>query len=711
MNNIDMMYRIFYTVFSMSCMALVLLPAVLVLRFLFRGLSKKFRLALWAILFFRAVCPVGMSSPVCIYGAWNRQFHTLLRSLGLTITPDRGLLTGWRYVFEGEVTASVAYRACTLIWLAGAVLLLLVTAVKQLALARKLQRSSELLFDNIYQSGQIAYPVRTGLFHGRIYLPEGLLAKEMKEIVTYQRLRQKRGDDLWRRLAFLVCCIHWWNPGIWCAYYLLWRDQNLACDQAFARHSGSGQQFHCAQVLVNMKQEKQQKLSSSLVTGYESDLFRRSEGLLYARRKPLWQSGIAAFILTVLFFAAFGLSAFRGGQTAGESAEALFDSNAVKQVNNRVIARCETKTASGSAVTLELVVEKGTHRASSGYHGRCRLRLRNSQQETLAALELSEVFAGSATQDFRDDISLETVDYNEDGRMEVAVGQRSERKASDEAVSVTNSAVARQFKKQNTYEYYVIDIGEDKLTPVSPEIYVSDVTPLQEGSMIFSYVQGAGGVITVSDGEDTSYYVWNHKKSRYELKDLTDEQLEKRWEKYGTDSAQTQRYSLKDENEKEIVDVSVSTQSNGGLSINRIRINPKGLDQRAGTKTITNVEGYYYDLQWAQSDSEEQRYALLSYNGTAGRTFALYDVKKQKLCYRPAEGNEALQKVFKEYGADDIKFEKNGAVVYSLMEITGDDVLKVNFAASAKDDISVKGTYQYRLSTGNVTSLQYSRES
>ena len=90
MNNIDMLYRIFYTVFSMSCMALVLLPAVLVLRFLFRGLSKKFRLALWAILFFRAVCPVGMSSPVCIYGAWNRQFHTLLRSLGLTITPGLG---------------------------------------------------------------------------------------------------------------------------------------------------------------------------------------------------------------------------------------------------------------------------------------------------------------------------------------------------------------------------------------------------------------------------------------------------------------------------------------------------------------------------------------------------------------------------------------------------------------------------------------------
>ena len=711
MTNIDMLYRILYTVFSMSCMALVLLPAVLVLRLLFRGLSKKFCLAMWAVLFLRAACPVGMSSLVCIYGAWNRRFHTLLRSLGLTITPDRGLLTGWRYVFEGEVAASVAYRTCTLIWLAGAVLLLLVTVWKQLALARKLKRSSEHLFDNIYQSGQIAYPMRTGLFHGRIYLPEGLLAKEMKDIISYERMRQKRGDDLWRRFAFLVCCIHWWNPGIWYAYYLLWRDQNLACDQAFVRQMGNGQQSYCAQVLVNMKQEKPQKLSRSLVTGCESDLFRRSEGLLYAQRKPLWQSGIAAFVVTALFFVAFGLSAFQGGQTAGDSTETLFDGNAVKQVKNRVIARCETKTASGSAVTLELVVENGTHRADSGYHGSCQLRLRDSQKETLAVLELSEVFAGSATQDFRDDVSLETVDYNEDGRMEIAMGQRSARKVSDEAVSVTNSAVTRQPKKQKSYEYHIIDIREDELTSVSPEIYESDVTPLQEGCMVLSYVQGAGGVITVADGDDTAYYVWNHKKSQYERKDLTDEQLEKRLRKYGTDSTQAQRYSLKDEKEKEVMDVSVSAQSNGGLSIDRIRINPKGLDQRMGTKTITNVEGYYYDLQWAQSDGGQQRYALLSYNGAAGRTFALYDVKKQRLCYQPAEGNEVLQKIFKEYGADDIQFEKNGAVVYSLLEITGDDILKVNFAASAKDDISVKGTYQYRLSTGNVTSLQYSRES
>ena len=37
----DILYQLFYTVFSMSCMALVLLPVVLLFRFVFRGHSGK----------------------------------------------------------------------------------------------------------------------------------------------------------------------------------------------------------------------------------------------------------------------------------------------------------------------------------------------------------------------------------------------------------------------------------------------------------------------------------------------------------------------------------------------------------------------------------------------------------------------------------------------------------------------------------------------
>ena len=148
----DILYQLFYTIFSMSCMAIVLLPVVLILRILLRRLSGNLTLVLWGILFLRAVCPVGTSSPVCLYEPWNRQFHRLIRSLGLQILPDKGLLTGWKYVFQGNIETTMAYRICTLIWLAGVVFLIVGTVWKQLRLGTALRKHSKHLFDRIYQS-------------------------------------------------------------------------------------------------------------------------------------------------------------------------------------------------------------------------------------------------------------------------------------------------------------------------------------------------------------------------------------------------------------------------------------------------------------------------------------------------------------------------------------------------------------------------------
>lgn len=703
----DILYQLFYTIFSMSCMAIVLLPVVLILRILLRRLSGNLTLVLWGILFLRAVCPVGMSSPVCLYEPWNRQFHRLTRSLGLQILPDKGLLTGWEYVFQGNIETTMAYRICTLIWLAGVVFLIAGTVWKQLRLGTALRKHSKHLFDRIYQSEIISCPVRTGMLWGRIYLPEGLLAKEMRDIISHQQLRKVRMDDAWRRLAFVVCCIHWWNPGLWLAYYLLWKDQNDAGDVSFLKYIGKMPSYG-AQVLANMKTDQEQKISFSLVTGYEGDLSKRAGNLLYVHPEPLWKKGIAAFLLTLVVFWAFCLSAFQGQKPENQTASGtLFADGRIKNVTDQVIARCDTQIPSGSAVTLELVVEKGTYERNRGYRGKCALRMKGEKGQRLAVLELDSVFDEQDFQSFQENVSLETADYNEDGTMELAIGQcvREGEDSATEGNAATSSAVSGK-----KFKYYIINIENKKLQVISPAITLTEVTKLQEGSIKLSYVQGAAGVITVTEGGATNYYVWDASCGQYVQKEMTEEQLEKR-RKQGELSGQEQtHYSLKNDKEKKVMDVSVRKQENGGLSIENVRINPEGLDKRTGTKTMTNIEGYYLDLQWAESDQDKKKYAVLSYNGTNGRTFSLYDVEKGKKCYQPASGNEELQKLFREYGADDITFEKDGAVVYSLLEIQEDDVLKVNFAASAKDDVTVKGSYLYRLSTQKINSLQYSRE-
>ena len=77
--------RIFYTVLSMSGMMLFLAPLVLLLRFGMRNQEKKFMKWEWWLVYLRSLCPVALSSPICFFDSWNRQYHLFLSTLGLTI--------------------------------------------------------------------------------------------------------------------------------------------------------------------------------------------------------------------------------------------------------------------------------------------------------------------------------------------------------------------------------------------------------------------------------------------------------------------------------------------------------------------------------------------------------------------------------------------------------------------------------------------------
>lgn len=49
-------------------------------------------------------------------------------------------------------------------------------------------------------------------------------------------------------------------------------------------------------------------------------------------------------------------------------------------------------------------------------------------------------------------------------------------------------------------------------------------------------------------------------------------------------------------------------------------------------------------------------------------------------------------------------------MVYSLMEMMDEDILKISFAANADGGVTVKGSYVCRVSTGKVSDLQYTQE-
>lgn len=753
----DILYRLFYTVFSMSCMAVAMLPLVLVLRFCFRKLPKQFCTALWAIFFLRAVCPVGMSSPVCLFGTYNRQFHRLLRSIGLEMIPDRGVLSSWRMVYLSDIKVTVPYMVCSVIGILGCAALIL---YRMVWLGRLRQRTapSVHLFDHVYQTEGREQPFRRGVFRKKICLPEGLSAREMKNILAHQQAHVERHDDLMEGCFYVICCLHWWNPLIWAAYYLAAADREMACDERAVRKLGwRGGDAESQGIVNGYIQDNFHRMEGNGRRLYfpvllsEVAVSARTEHLLYLERASIGREAIAAFVVSVVFVGGFGLSAlhaaWNGGTWAAEAEqEDSLPKSQKRGVTNEVIAACDTETADGEAVRLELVMTQGTYQSGRGYQGQCILRMRGDGEDSLASLLLSAVFTEQRVQKFDENMELAVEDYNEDGTMEVALGQQTKVRSSDLEVSSAASdgaigegaAVSGDADEKKAFdadrstesgadstaapfrhlgerdvtlqEYFMVNIEKEALKVISDPIYVSDVTSTQAGSLSLSAMEGLGGVIqTTADGK-TLYYVWNEDEEKYRLQAMTETELQARRHRQGrVTSGEEFTYTLKNGKDKIVMQVEAVADDTGGQVIQEVSLNPRGVERASDTKKWKNVDGYFRELQWAQTDGEEERFAVLSYNGESGGSFVLYDMDSRKACYQQEDGNRVLQEIFEKYNGKDITFDKDDAVVYRLMEISGDDTLKVTFAADTREGVTVQGTFLYKLSTKELSGLQFSQ--
>ncbi len=86
--------------------------------------------------------------------------------------------------------------------------------------------------DNIYYAQNIEIPMVFGIIKPRIYLPLNLEESNLFYVLSHERMHIKRGDQIFKILAYMVCMIHWFNPLVWVAYHMLSNDIEKACDEA-----------------------------------------------------------------------------------------------------------------------------------------------------------------------------------------------------------------------------------------------------------------------------------------------------------------------------------------------------------------------------------------------------------------------------------------------------------------------------------------------
>ncbi len=710
----DILYRLFYTSFSMSMMLLAILPVVLVLRLAFGKLPRKYSCALWGLFYLRAISPIGITSPLCLLEKHNREFHLLLRSIGLTTQENAGLMSGWRLVYESDIIVTTPYIVCTIFWMVGIVSILSFVFWKQRAVEKSL-KDATLLFDRVYQSEKIQTPVRTGILKTKIYLPDHLSARETKNILLHEQMHGRRRDDLIRLIELLISCVHWWNPFIWLAWYLSGVDMETACDEAVVGEIGWEQKELYAQDIMNMKKEGRGG-SVPFALFVENRLERRAEHLIYLERNSVLKKGLASFVLTVCFFGWFGLSAFyniwNGGtwsrvETSEE--EPLFEVSEKKTITNEIIGKCETTNPKDEIVDLELVMTQGSFQEGEGYTGKCMLRMKDVSGGTIDTLLLSEIFKGQTKQQFEETLTLTLEDYNEDGVMELSLGQKPELSENELIEVASGSAV----KAEALHMYYLINIEEESLNIISEPIYISGVTSLQTGSMAFSYVQEAKGVITTMIGDGIASYVWDELQKKYCRQHITQEEIDARKvpEEDKPQIGKKNQHTLINDSQSMAAEVVTKLDKTGKEKIVQLRI----YSSNEGTeiKRFKDIDGYYRSFDWVTVADEEAngfRYGVLGYGDDTGQGFILYDMKEQKEIYRQSKDYHALEDILKNYDDSEISFAEGSAAVYSVMELQDGDNITIGFAANAGEGILLSGRYDYVISTGQTSNLTYTRK-
>ena len=721
------LYRFFYIVIAMEAAAVSLFLPLLFLRVVISGLPKKYMVWLWRLYFLRIVCPIQISSTFSIVPPWNRSYHRFLADVGLDIDAQHGgLLRSLSDVWQANIQVTSLYRIMAIGYFAGMLLLVVLLVIRAGKVRSAIRMREKRLEGTLYQSA-VELPVMTGLFVNRVFLPETMNVQEAKYTLAHMECRRARRSNLWNAFYVTALLLHWYNPCVWAAVFLVRRDEQMACDEcAVDRCSAADKNAYIQGILNIVPQEK--RVPFTACASFETDLERRSQRLLHQGSDRMCYKMTGVILLLLMFFWLFLLRPVQNvwaGGTWNAGSEKL-SANKDTRKTNLILSQTDVLSPSGLKQTVSLRHKRNEANGrilANSYE----LQLADAAGSELAVVDLQKVFREQGiakdTLYFPEGLKLQTGDYNNDGIQELLLGQQRAWDATEQkqigrllsnktdsksktASSMGNENVtptpAKQVKNLRTYVYVMFQMQETGLQIVSEAVYgeqaasMQSVKPSQESDVkdLF-YMQ-------LSDGK--LYYIWDSDATKFLAKKLSSDELNQhRRASQGTEEAGVSKTeTLEDADGNECMRVQTTTDTTGSPEIGQIMMSPN-------KKKMNEVKGYFCELKWVpQSDASSGRYAVLIYNGTKAQTFVLYDVDKATELYRQEDGNDILSSIFAKYNDTQIQFKSGAIAVYKLAEQNGSR-LTIDFAAEAEDGVDVSGSYVYDMDSEQISNLQYNQ--
>ncbi len=287
----------------------------------------------------------------------------------------------------------------TAVWLCGCGVLLFYTWIRYFLLKRKL-RVSACIYENVFICDEIDTPFVLGGLHPCIYLPSYMQEQQIPYVVAHERAHLSRKDNLWKKAAFVLLTIHWFNLFVWIAYHYFCRDIELACDERVIRCYQTTDKKAYADALLSCSVQKRYAFAAPLSFGMIG--IKERIVFIVEKEKPKKEKLICnALSCALLLLCFWAVAMTRTTCLAAESTE------------SDVITKISDETYNGAA---ETAVESETEPESRSFEENGTLDIVVNRGETVyqytgEAFEPSVVLLYYRNQDGDYDILQENEDY------------------------------------------------------------------------------------------------------------------------------------------------------------------------------------------------------------------------------------------------------------------------------------------------------------
>ena len=297
----------FITILNMSIIASIVALAVMLARTLLKKSPKIFSYALWGVVMFRLIFPFSIESifslmpvstsiiPQEIVTFQNPGVQSIDTPISVAAYNAMPII---RQESEANLIVTVI-EVAGYVWLIGFVILLAYAALGYLNLKRRICFAT-LVRDNIYETDRIKSPFVLGFIRPKIYFPTNIDPSRYDYILKHEQIHIQRRDYLIKPFAYIVFALHWFNPLMWIAYFLMSKDMEMSCDEAVLRKTDMDIRRDYSTSLLSFSTKSANLLNPIAFSVGAGNIKERIVNVLCFKRTANWVTVLSVMVVALL---------------------------------------------------------------------------------------------------------------------------------------------------------------------------------------------------------------------------------------------------------------------------------------------------------------------------------------------------------------------------------------------------------------------------